>query len=166
MQPLETDISLTPLTPLDKSKFYQWATNSEATPFWYRSPYGDEIPSREEFFDDYDDHYFNQIRPYKKGEFAIVLVPEDRETGVINYQVEWVDSLKYYDMDILIASNQDKSKGNGFAAISYSLNMLSKECLAENFVIRAHTENIRAQKAHAKAGFLMNKKYKDLQGFE
>jgi len=161
-----SNIQLNKIALCNKEKFYQWATNSDATPYWYGSLYGDNIPTREELFEDYDADYFNEKKPCEKGVFAIKPLSEDREIGVVNYQVEWISSKKYYDIDILIASDQDKNKGYGSAALSSLVRKLNVECNAEYFMIHVHSENTRAQKAYEKAGFIQNRKYKDAKGFE
>ena len=159
MQVVIPHILLRPLTLSDKEKFYQWATNSDGATNWYGALYGDKIPTRMEFFEDYDEDYFDEGKRCEKGVFAMKLVPEEREIGAVNYQVEQVDSEQYYDIDILIASDQDKNKGYGSTALSSLVKMLSLEYNAINFIIHVHAQNIRAQRAYEKAGFNVNRSY-------
>ncbi len=49
-------VVLRPMTVEEIPIFYQWATQSDSTSFWYGELYGDGIPTYEEFTQDWKRH--------------------------------------------------------------------------------------------------------------
>ncbi len=117
------EVSLRPLTPNDKETFIKWATYSDGTPFWYGEEYNEPIPSREKFFEDFTNIFFNGSEPKKGRAFDIILNEGNIEIGQINYQIDVkIRDALVYDFDIIIADKAYFGKGIGTAA----LGMLSK----------------------------------------
>lgn len=155
-------VSLRPLTLSDKETFYQWATNSDATPFWYGELYGDNVPDRQKFFNDWTDEYFSDASIRYKRSFAIVINSENIEIGQINYQLDQdEDNNTVYDIDIIIAKDKHKGSGFGSEAISILDKYLSDTFPNVPFTIYALTSNSRAIKAYERAGFMQQKTFLD-----
>ncbi len=151
-------VFLRPLTIADKETFYQWATHSDATPFWYGELYGDEVPDRSSFFEDWTDEYFND-ESIEKRSYAIVVTENDEEIGQINYQLDKGVDTSYIEIDIIIASDNHKNKGYGSESIALLIDYLKKLFPALPIYIYALAENQRAIKAYKKAGFLEKRRF-------
>lgn len=76
-------ITLLPATPEHKRLCFEWATRSDATPFWYGECYGDIIPDKEAFFGDWQDHYFEEEKTERGRLFLIEA--EGELIGMVNY---------------------------------------------------------------------------------
>ncbi len=143
-------VILRPMVLKERPKFYRWATQSEATQWWYGDLYGDDVPGYEVFKLEWTEDYFTDEFPERGRCFVIVY--EGKEVGQINYN-EILPADKSTELDILIPSNQFTGQGIGTDAI----NTLSRWLFANQNVTRIRVEvvrqNIRAQKAYAKAGY-------------
>ncbi|RMG66328.1 MAG: N-acetyltransferase [Bacteroidetes bacterium] len=143
-------ISLRPLTLKERPQFFRWATQSDATPYWYGELYGDDIPSYVVFKLEWPDHYFDGTRPYKGRSFAILLA--DRAIGQINYnEVSDVDLTT--ELDILIAKSGDQGQGHGTDAIRTLTRYLFADMGVRRCRIEVVSRNPRAFRAYEKAGF-------------
>lgn len=160
-------IFLRPLTFEDKESFYQWATNSEATPYWYGDLYGDTIPDRQTFFTDWTDEYFSDIAMDRKRSFAIVVSETGDEIGQINYQLDEDEAgNRVYDLDIIIAKNDQMGKGYGSASIARLSRYLLALSPGISLTLYALKSNARAIQAYEKAGFRQQKEFSDNRGNE
>ena len=158
-------ISLRPLTERDRETFYRWATRSDGTEFWYGEKTGEEIPSRETFFQDWKDYYFDGTRPLKGRSFAILLNDSGREIGQINYQQDEEDREGLaYDLDIIIASRTDHNKGYGSQAIKLLTDHLASRHGIGYFTMYTLPGNHKAQGSFRKAGFMVAGEHKDENG--
>lgn len=143
-------IRLRPLMLDERRLFFQWATHSDATPYWYGPLYGDDVPSFEVFKLEWSTYYFTEDSPHRGRCFGIVL--DDRLIGQVNYNE--INHKDYsVSLDILIGSKKDQNKGYGTEAI-----MLLTRYLFETFDIRkcqieVISRNPRAYKAYENAGY-------------
>jgi len=143
-------IVLRPMTVDEISIFYQWATQSEATPFWYGELYGDHVPTYEEFIRDWKGYYFDGSAP-EQGRCFIILVG-NKAIGQINYN-EIRRGNNSVDLDIIIAEDVDKNKGYGTDALKTLVKYLFQHMNIQLCEIEAITKNPRAIRAYEKAGF-------------
>lgn len=154
-----------PMGEEDKELFYQWATASDATPFWYGELYGDKIPDRNEFFEDWKDFYFNDTAMLKGRCFKIISIETGSAIGQINYQ-KTEEVPIFYDLDIIIANDADKNKGYGSEALQLLTGYIHTRYGIKCFCIYALAENVRAVRAYLKAGFEIASKYMDERNSE
>ena len=149
-------IVLRPMTVDEISVFYQWATQSEATPFWYGELYGDHAPTYEEFIRDWKGYYFDGSEP-EKGRCFIILVG-NKAIGQINYNEVNRES-NSVELDIIIAEDVDKNKGYGPDALKTLVKYLFQNMNIQLCWIEAVTKNLRAIRAYEKAGFKTTKTF-------
>lgn len=149
----------------DKETFYQWATNSDATPYWYGELYGNTVPDRDSFFEDWTDEYFSDDSSDKRS-YAIGLKTNGEEIGQINYQLEKSEDKTYIEIDIILAKDSHKGKGYGSEAISVLVSHLHKQLPGIPYSIYAIKDNSRAIKAYQKAGFHLKRSFIDKMGKE
>ena len=147
-------VVLRPMTIDEIPIFYKWATQSEATPFWYGELYGDHIPTYEEFIQDWKEYYFNGSTP-GKGRSYVILVG-DKAIGQINYN-EVNRENNSVELDIIIAEDVDKNKGYGTDALKTLAKYLFQNMNIQLCWIEAITKNPRAMRAYEKAGFEITK---------
>ena len=151
-------VSLRPMTVEEIPTFYQWAAQSEATPFWYGELQGDKVPTYEEFLKDWKRCYFNSSEP-EKGRSFVILVG-DRAIGQINHnEIKRGDNS--VELDIIIAEDRDKNKGYGSDALQILSRHLFQEMNIQKCWIEVITKNPRAIRAYQKAGFRKTKKFVD-----
>jgi RimJ/RimL family protein N-acetyltransferase len=143
-------ITLRPATLRQRPLFFRWATQSDATPFWYGQLYGDDIPTYEIFRVEWPDYYFTGKHPERGRSFLIYL--GSRPIGQINYnQIHQPD--RSADLDIIIGAARDQGKGYGADAIRTLTQHLFREMNVRRCVIEVVPENPRAVRAYQKAGY-------------
>jgi len=143
-------VALRPMTVEEMPLFFEWATQSDGSAYWYGEMYGDRIPTREKFFQDWKRHYFDGTEP-EKGRCFVILVDE-RPIGQVNYNEIDPDD-RSTELDIIIADDTDKSKGYGSDAVRTLARHLFENMGVRRCWIEAAEENPRAIKAYEKAGF-------------
>ena len=143
-------ISLRPLRPDERDIFFQWATDSDATPFWYGELYGDQIPSSIVFDLEWPDYYLDGSQPHKGRCFAILL--EGEPIGQINYNEIDLQS-HMVELDIIIANRKHHGKGYGTEAIQLLTNYLFQHMNVLRCKIEVVSANPRAFHASSKAGY-------------
>ncbi|MDA9774328.1 GNAT family N-acetyltransferase [Saprospiraceae bacterium] len=148
---------MTPISEKEKEYFFEQATGSDATPLWYGARYGDDIPDKNKFFEDWQQFYF-QDRENERGRCFHIL-REQSKIGQVNYNSINNDEV---DVDILIYSKENWSKGYGTSAIKLMCAYLEEKYHVKKVWIDVHTENNRAMKAYEKAGFSSEGKQGDL----
>lgn len=141
-------VTLRPFTENDPELFYHWATQSDATPFWYGKLYGDIVPSKEKFFSNWKSYYFDGSKP-KLGRCFLILV-KDIPIGQINYNKLDQNST---ELDIVIGDSKNWGKGYGSDAMKTLTNYLFDEGVREVWVF-VLKRNPRAIKMYEKAGFV------------
>ncbi len=150
MELLGDKVILRPMTPTDIPLFYKWATQSDATPFWYGELYKNKVPTYKEFLKDWQPHYFDGSKPEEGRSFKITAL--GKPIGQINYNKINANS-KSVELDILIADDLNKGKGYGSDALKTLTKYLFQNFDIETCWIEAVTDNPRAIGAYKKAGF-------------
>lgn len=138
---------LRPMTADEIPIFYQWATQSDATPFWYEDG---RIPTYEEFTRDWKRYYFDGSEPEKGSCF--VILAGGKAIGQINYNAVNREG-NSVELDIIIAEDVDKNKGYGTDALKTLVKHLFQNMNIQLCWIDAVTDNTRAIRAYEKAGF-------------
>jgi len=150
-------IELEPMTKVDIPTFFKWATESDASAFWYGALYGTKIPTYEEFLADWKSYYFDGSEPEKGRSFFIK--QGGKPIGQINYN-DIDRKNNSVELDILIAEKQDKGKGFGSDALKTLVNYLFQSMNLETCWIEGLEKNARAISAYKKAGFKVEKEFK------
>ena len=152
-------VILRPMTVEEIPLFFKWATQSDATPYWYGELQGDKIPSYEEFLKDWKSHYFDGSAP-EKGRCFMILV-DNEAIGQVNYnEVDRGDNS--VELDIIIADDRHKNKGHGSDALQTLTRYLFREMDVQKCWIDVIQKNPRALKAYKKAGFKIIKTFIDM----
>ena len=146
-------VILRPMTIDEIPNFYQWATQSEATPFWYEDGI---IPTYEAFIRDWKRYYFDGSEPEKGRCFAILI--GDKAIGQINYNEINRDN-NSVELDIIIAEDVFKSKGYGTDALKTLTKYLFQNMNIQLCWLEPIARNRRAIRAYEKAGFKLTKTY-------
>lgn len=153
-------VTLRPMTTKEIPLFFKWATQSDATPYWYGELQGDEIPTKKEFLKDWKRHYFDGSAP-ERGRCFVILVNQEA-IGQVNYnKINRKD--RSVELDIIIADDKHKGKGYGSDALKTLTRYLFKEMDIQKCWIDVITRNPRAIKAYKKAGFKITKKFVDME---
>lgn len=139
--------------------FFDWATQSDATPYWYGELQGDQVPSFKEFCKDWKKFYFNGSAP-EKGRCFVILI-DDTAIGQINYN-EIDRKNNSVELDILIAEDKYKNKGYGTDALQTLSKYLFLAMDIQKCWIDVVDKNPRAIRAYQKAGFLITKTFVDM----
>jgi RimJ/RimL family protein N-acetyltransferase len=149
-------VILRPMTPDERSLFYQWATQSEAASFWYGELVGEQIPTFQEFGQEFPGYYFDGSQPEKGQSLAIIV--DNRAIGEINYNKIDREN-NSVELDIIIAKDRDKNKGYGSDALKTLAEYLFQEMNIQTCFLETVTQNPRAIRAYEKAGFNKTKTF-------
>ena len=149
-------IKLQPMTIDDIPLFYKWATQSDATFYWYGELYRDKIPTYKNFLNDWEIYYFNGSNP-EKGRCFLIIV-NNKAIGQINYN-EIDRNNNSVELDILISDDINTNKGYGSDALKTLINYLFKKMDVQKFFVECITKNPRAMRAYEKAGFVKTKSF-------
>lgn len=150
-----TNIALRPMTLRERQVFFRWATQSDATPWWYGPLYGDDIPSYIVFKAEWPDYYFDGSRPSRGRCFAIMY--QGKAIGQINYNQ--IESDGTTELDVLIASSKHQGRGLGTDAICTLTRYLFEEKKLRRCRVEVVGGNPRAARAYEKAGFVLTYAY-------
>lgn len=132
----------------DKEFFFEKATTSDATDYWYSSKIGEKVPDRKAFFDDFEEYYFTDFKNTKGRCFHII--EEGSKIGQINYNQITEGTV---EIDIIIYNKSNWSKGYGSSSVKLMSAYLEEKYHVKSIYIEVHSENLRAVKAYEKAGF-------------
>lgn len=152
-------VRLRPMTVEEIPQFFKWATQSDATPYWYGELQGDEIPTYEEFLKDWKKHYFDGSAP-EKGRSFVILV-DNEAIGQVNYN-EIDQHNNSVELDIIIAEDRHKNRGYGSDALRTLTGYLFQKMSIQKCWIDAIQKNPRAITAYKKAGFIITKAFVDM----
>ena len=147
-------IELRPASIEDKRNVFDWLTRSNLTKEMLGEPnYPDaDIPTWNEFDNDYLDHYFNDSAPLEGRSF--IIIEKGCEVGHINYNP--IDSLqKTTDLDIWLRDIKYTGRGIGTEAIKLLSDYLYKTFGCEQIMIAPSKRNKNAIKSYKKAGFII-----------
>jgi RimJ/RimL family protein N-acetyltransferase len=149
------EICLVPAAIEDREMVYQWMTESNITSFLFDD---DNIPTWEEFLDDYVEFYFDGSAPEKGRGF--IINHKSIPVGFINYASFHLTGNRA-ELDIWMKSEESCGKGIGSSAIKILCDYLSSTLDMNEFIILPSIKNTRAIRAYEKAGFVrvdMNRK--------
>ena len=146
-------INLIPATLDDRQKVYEWCFHSETTKSHIGPPDYPEtqIPSYEEFCDDYEDYYFTGTRPNDGRGFLIV--NDGDPVGFISYAAFHLKP-GIAELDNWISSEANCGKGFGTDAIIALGNYLHEAMGIEEIIMAPSIKNTRAIRAYEKAGLI------------
>ena len=142
-------VVLIPIKAGEKDEFYKLATETGGSKFWYGEK-GRAQYTKEKFFEDWNDGYFDENFPEKGQCFWIVM--EGNKIGQINYNAIDKDK-KEVELDIIIGDSKDMGKGYGTDALKTLAKYLFDNFDVSKVWIEARANNPRAIRAYEKAGF-------------
>ncbi|XDD49759.1 GNAT family N-acetyltransferase [Leptospira sp. WS92.C1] len=145
-------ITLEPSTLNDRKRFYDWLVHPELVRYMMGPPLFPEIqiPSREEFYNDYEEYYFTGSNPELGRSYRIL---RDGECiGQIAYAMDLPKS-KVAELDIWLSDPKECGQGFGTEALRILRKMLLKKFSLVELVIRPSARNQRAVRSYQKAGF-------------
>jgi RimJ/RimL family protein N-acetyltransferase len=146
-------VDLIPATPEDKQKVYEWCFQSETTKSHAGPPDYPEIqiPTIEEFYDDYKDYYFTGSEP--KGGRQYFIVAEGEPIGCISYSAFHLKP-GIAELDNWIISEANCGKGFGTDAIIALSDFLHEALGFHTMIMGPSSRNTRAIRAYEKAGLM------------
>jgi RimJ/RimL family protein N-acetyltransferase len=148
------------MTEEEMPTFFEWATQSDATPYWYGELQGDKVPTFKEFCKDWKKHYFDGSAP-EKGRCFVILI-DDTAIGQVNYN-EIDRRNDSVELDIIIAEDRYKNKGYGTDALQTLSKYLFLVMAIQKCWIDVVSKNPRAIRAYQKAGFNITKTFVDME---
>ncbi|MCB0690792.1 MAG: GNAT family N-acetyltransferase [Saprospiraceae bacterium] len=134
----------------DKDYFYNQATDSDASPFWYGSNPNEKLPDKQTFFKYWSDTYFENEKDQKGRCFHIMR--KGQSIGMISYRSI---SMGQVEVDILIYNKENWNHGYGTSAIKLLSKYLSARFHVDEVWININKDNARAIKAYEKAGYML-----------
>ncbi len=141
---------LRPIRTEELLLFYRWATQSDASPFWYGERCGTKIPTLEDFFREWPPSYFDGSQP--ENWRCFIIIADGHPIGEINYN-EINRASHSVDIDILIAEEVQKGKGYGSDALQTLAAYLFEHMQVEKCEVKVIANNERAIRAYHKIGF-------------
>ncbi|MCL2847911.1 MAG: GNAT family N-acetyltransferase [Firmicutes bacterium] len=144
-------ITLTPATLEQRQMIYEWCFHCETSKFHSGADFPNtEIPSYEDFCEDYVDYFFTDTEPNKGRGF--IILHGNNPVGFISYSSYHLKPHKS-ELDIWMNSLNNCGKGFGTDAIITLGNYLNKELGIEELIMRPSIKNINAIKSYKKSGF-------------
>lgn len=150
-------IVLVPIKPEEKEEFYKLATESEGSKFWYGDR-GVAIPTKEDFFDDWNYDYFDIVSP-EKGQCFWIMVSGEK-IGQVNYNKIDLENKKV-ELDIIIGNEAKMGRGYGTDALRTLMKYLFDNFAINKIWVETMANNPRAIKAYEKAGFKREESFVD-----
>lgn len=158
----DNNIELKPATMDDRDMIYGWMAKSNITKYLFDDS---DIPTWEEFIEDYQDFYFDDVAPEKGRGFLILY--KGYPVGFMNYASFHMKKGKA-ELDIWLKSEENCEKGIGSQAIRILCKYLKEERGIDECIIIPSIKNKRAIRAYEKSGFIrinMNEKSSLLKGY-
>lgn len=145
-------VTLRPATLQDRKPVYEWLTKSDLTSSILGPPkYPEsEIPSWEEFTEDYKNYFFDSSQPFSGRCFIIEVNGEP--VGQINHDNIYAED-NSTELDIWLKSSKYTGKGYGTDALQTLCAFLNAEYSCKRFIIAPSKRNPAAIQAYRKAGF-------------
>jgi RimJ/RimL family protein N-acetyltransferase len=143
-------VLLKPTTPEEIPQFFAWATNPD--PEVQRYFYGEQIPTYDEFLEEWKPYYFDGSQP-TLGRCYTILAEGTIPIGVVNYN-DFDAEGKRVTFDIIIGERENLGRGYGSDALRTLVRYLfAAFSTLEVAIIGADPANARAIRAYEKAGF-------------
>ena len=154
---------LHPMTMDDREEFYELATTSYGSRYWYDRDRKKKPRFKQEFFADWHPGYFDSSKP-EIGQ-CYWIVADGKRIGQINFNA--IDQRnKNVEIDIIIGAESDLGKGYGTDAIKTLVKHLFRTVDLHKVFIEARANNPRAVAAYEKAGFVREGLLRDQDYFE
>ena len=146
-------VTLRPANIEDRRLIFDWLTSSDLTKFIIGPPiYPDiNIPTWEEFIDDYRTYFFDSSQPLMGRCFIIEVNSEP--IGQINHDKIYPKD-NSTELDIWLKSSAYTGKGYGTDALITLCHYLNEKYECKKFIIAPSRRNPRAIRAYKKAGFI------------
>lgn len=142
-------VILISIKPKEKEEFYQLATQSYGSRFWYDQERKSKR-TKTEFFQDWKNTYFDPDNPDEGQCFWIIV--NGQKIGQVNYnKIHPRD--KKVELDIIIGPKEYLNKGYGTDALKTLTTYLFNNFDLNKIWIEARANNPRAIKAYQKIGF-------------
>ncbi len=144
-------VELVPAVQSDAKDIFQWLAQSDLTANMMGPPLFPEIeiPSWEDFQEDYLPLYFSDDKP-KDGRCFVIEV-EGKRVGQINFSK--IDEEGRVELDIWLAGSSVVGKGLGPDAINTLCSHLKEEFQCRQIIIAPSARNPFAVRAYQRAGF-------------
>ena len=142
-------IVLVPIRPEEKDEFYELATESYNSKFWYDKEQKVKR-TKQKFFEDWNSGYFDLKFP-EKGQCFWVTV-DGEKIGQVNYNKIDLNN-KNVELDIILGAEKHISKGYGTDALRALVKHLFKNFDINKIWIEVRRNNPRAIRAYQKIGF-------------
>ena len=146
-------ILLRPAEQRDARSIFKWLVFSDLTASMIGPPLFPEatLPTWEQFYSDYQPHFFDGTDEEKGRSFIIEL--DGRSIGHINY--DRLDlTRRQAELDIWMRSSKYCGHGYGSDAINVLVSFLQSKYNVEQFILRPSLRNPRAIRAYERAGFV------------
>ncbi len=143
------EVVLVPIKFKERNEFYNLATKSYGSKFWYDKE-TKKKRTKKEFFKDWHDGYFNPRKP-KAGKCLWIIVNKKR-VGQVTYN-EIDTRNKKVELDIIIGDKEYLGKGYGTDALKTLIRYLFNNFDINKIWIEARANNPRAINAYKRAGF-------------
>jgi diamine N-acetyltransferase len=137
-------ISLSPATPKDRKKIYNWLRN------WNNGFVYEEIPSYSAMCEEKEDYFYNGSSPEKGMYFMIKSGNED--AGTISYTCFHLKP-GVAEFDIWLKDESVCGKGIGYNAIKLLFKEVRNKLGIHTVLIRPSKKNLRAIHVYKKCGF-------------
>jgi len=148
-------ITLVPALLADRRDVYNWCFHSETTKSHIGPPdYPDmEIPTYEEFCEDYTDYYFDGTRPADGRGY--IIQASRQPVGFLSY-CSFHLKPHYSELDIWMNSEANCGKGYGTDAIAALVPYLAENLGIRWAIMRPSCKNTRAVASYKKVGFVQS----------
>ncbi|MCL2616888.1 MAG: GNAT family N-acetyltransferase [Defluviitaleaceae bacterium] len=145
-------VTLIPATLDDRRNVYEWCFHSEVTKWHAGPPHfpNVDIPTYEEFCEDYMDYFFTDEEPEKGRGF--IITHDDEPVGFISYTAYHLKPRKS-ELDIWMNREAFCGKGFGTDAITSLMKFMGSTMGIREFIMRPSVKNSRAISSYNKAGF-------------
>jgi len=145
-------INLIPATLADRRNVYDWCFHCETSKSHAGADYPDiQIPTYEEFLDDYVEYFFTGAEPAKGRGFMIV--HDSEVVGFISY-CSFHLKPQIAELDIWLNSEAHCGKGFGTEAITLLGDELNQTLDIHKLIMAPSVKNVRAIQSYKKAGFV------------
>lgn len=144
-------VELVPASLDKRHDIYNWCFNADTSKYHAGEEFQSiEIPTFEEFCEDYEDYYFTGEKiDHGRG---FIIVADGVEVGFTNYACL---HLKPYmaELDIWLNSEKHLGKGYGVDAITALCDYLHSQLGVKELILRPSRKNEGAVKSYKRAGF-------------
>lgn len=145
-------VSIREATKEDRLNVFEWFTDKDIADAMFMGEFypDNPLPTKEEFFEDYEAYFFDGSA-LEKGRLYIIQY-ESESIGAISYSSDHLKG-KRAELDIWLSGKEVCGKGYGSEAIRLLCEELTQNLKVEEFIIRPSKMNKNAIRAYKKAGF-------------